>query len=68
MCAAGVRRSVPDRPVPSYRVPNRRSSGWLHRAANDNPVPHVAPYKFALLLTGTALVGSLALLAALSQA
>ena len=67
MCAAVADRSVPYRPARSFPVPNRRLSRWSRRAANDNRLP-VPPYRFALLLTGTALIWSFALLAVLLHA
>ena len=67
MCAAGVRRSVLYQPVLSYSVVNRPLSRWLRRAANDNH-PQTPSFRFALLLTGTALGCALFLFAALSQA
>jgi hypothetical protein len=68
MCAAGVRRSVPYRPDKSYPAMNRYLLRWHRRAANDNPSPVIPPYRIALLLTGTALVGTVALVTALWQA
>jgi hypothetical protein len=47
---------------------NRYLLRWHRRAANDNPSPVIPPYRIALLLTGTALVGTVALVTALWQA